>query len=823
MTQRKILALFLILTIVLTLAACTKPNDPAPPKDPLSEPVTLSIDAENLPVIDGALACLPFYEETVSLITGLPIEEARTYVLANNTPASFRELAEGTADLGFLLHASDEQAAYAKEYGVTYEYEPYAKDAFVFFVNKDNPVDSLTMDQLKNIYAGKITNWKEVGGSDEPIIAYQRNEGSGSQTGLYQYVISPDEVMDPPTEIRIGDMGGIIDAVAHFENARGALGYSYLYFVTNQHYDEDIKLLKVNGFAPDEANIRSDKYPMVTEYCLVTRSGEATEGSFLRQIIDWCLSDQGQALAKKLSYIPVKENAGPFVAPALPAMIRTPLHETRCVVTGNHLEESTVDYKNGDGAEGAYVQIAGLKDKAVENKINRAIAHAFIEMIETDELPAYRGIAVRTADFDGIIPDRSANAWSYANFGNIISVMVSTSRYYNDPNGGWMSWSAQRGMTFDLSTGEQLKITDLFDDPEAGLAYLNGRVQDYIENEDSEESQDWGYYGPYGTSTFRLAGTFPGLTEDQNFILTDIGTIQLIFDEKTPWVSLSEFYPASIGVDVTDGISLDKFRTERSLFIDETPSMRLIAHPFPESETVSVWDWSDSLFGKEGSSFGYDLTYYESMPEGQIASLPVSEEERDSFLAEVSEAYERIEAENPDLDIRMTASLSGYVTRVADYTSVYSGQSYYASAYRNGTWVNQLESRSAGQYTVFKGDSTEPLTIEDLFRKGADIPALLKKAAWKELEASGYDYVKEARMNGWFDDLLDDLYGRSLLFAIGSEELSVYPEGMEYVSLYDLVRQYGGDNLTREIWVYTEALQVLRYDLIGIENLTIFD
>ena len=299
--MKKLIAVLLALTLLFSFAACGTQT----PKEPEPVEISLHIDKSEWPVVDGALACLPFYEQTAAILMDISLDEAREMILTNNTPASFREIAEGKVDLIFCLHASADQEAYAKENGVTLEYTPYANDAFVFFVNKDNPVDSLSMEQLRDIYAGKITNWKEVGGNDEEIIAYQRNEGSGSQTGLYQYVIGKDEVMDPVTERRIGDMGGIIDAVAYYDNAKGALGYSYLYFVTNQHFDEDIKLLKINGFAPDKANIQSGDYPMFTQYCCVINQDEPAD-STVRRIIDWCTGEQGQQLAEELYYVPVK-------------------------------------------------------------------------------------------------------------------------------------------------------------------------------------------------------------------------------------------------------------------------------------------------------------------------------------------------------------------------------------------------------------------------------------------------------------------------------------------------------------------------------------
>ena len=299
--MKKLLAILLTLSMIFGLCACgDKPENK--PDEPITPSVHIELD--DWPRVDGALACLPYYEEMASLLLGLDIEEARQYVMDNNTPASFKEIAEGNADLIFCLHASEEQDAYAKANGVELNYTPYALDAFVFFVNKDNPVDSISKQDLHDIYAGKITNWKELGGNDEPIIAYQRNEGSGSQTGLYQYLISESEVMNPPTEQRIGDMGGIIDAVAYYDNAKGAIGYSYLYFVTNQHFDEDIKLVKVDGIEPTADNIRMGLYPMVTEYCCVTTEAIRSDAnSAVNKIIDWCASPDGQKLASKLSYV----------------------------------------------------------------------------------------------------------------------------------------------------------------------------------------------------------------------------------------------------------------------------------------------------------------------------------------------------------------------------------------------------------------------------------------------------------------------------------------------------------------------------------------
>ena len=263
----------------------------------------LKLPEEDWPVVDGATAFLPFYTTACAQILDKTEEEASRYVLCSTTDYAYPDLADKKADLIFCFGPSDDQVEYAAGRGVSFEYVPLLNEAFVFFVNKNNPVDSVTVQQLHDIYAGKITNWKELGGNDEEIIAYQRSEGSGSQTGLYKFVISKDEVAEPLIDRRIFTMEGIVDVVANYDNARGGIGYSYLYFVKNQHYDENIKLLKVEGVSPDTHAISSGTYPMINTAYAVFRSSEL-QGSTVRQIAEWCAGQKAGKLAEGLGYVP---------------------------------------------------------------------------------------------------------------------------------------------------------------------------------------------------------------------------------------------------------------------------------------------------------------------------------------------------------------------------------------------------------------------------------------------------------------------------------------------------------------------------------------
>jgi phosphate transport system substrate-binding protein len=287
--------------MAISITACGGNNEDKP-VSPSDEAASLRLTKDELPVIDGALALAPYYEAMTAKLLDVDIEEARTLVLCNNTPSAYQNLTDGTVDMIFCAMPSDEQVQTAKEAGVTFEYHTILNGGFVFFVNKDNPVKSLTKKQLQDIYRGKIKNWKELGGDDVEIIPYQRNEGSGSQTGLYRFLLPKAAVMKAPTELAIGDMGEIVDAVAHYENSKGAIGYSYYYYVSSMHYTDQIKLLGVDGVIPSDKTISDGSYPMINQSQIVIRD-DTPEDSMVRKIIAWCQSEEGAKLAEENGYV----------------------------------------------------------------------------------------------------------------------------------------------------------------------------------------------------------------------------------------------------------------------------------------------------------------------------------------------------------------------------------------------------------------------------------------------------------------------------------------------------------------------------------------
>src|SRR5690625_41610 len=188
----------------------------------LEEEATYRISSQ-LPVIDGATALYPIYAAFAQAV--YPEKEYDPYysdVMSNRTGSAYDSLINGEVDIIFVLAPSDEQVELAKSMGRELKLTPIGKEAFVFFINDKNPVDSLTTDEIKGIYSGQITNWKDVGGKNKSIRAFQRDENSGSQTAL-QHFMGDTPIMDPPVEDIATLMGTMLDVVTDYKNYQNAI------------------------------------------------------------------------------------------------------------------------------------------------------------------------------------------------------------------------------------------------------------------------------------------------------------------------------------------------------------------------------------------------------------------------------------------------------------------------------------------------------------------------------------------------------------------------------------------------------------------------
>ncbi|MCL1903306.1 MAG: substrate-binding domain-containing protein [Oscillospiraceae bacterium] len=271
----------------------------------LDEQPTVTFEGD-YPRLDGATAAYPVYAAmTQALYKGLDERTVNNYVKCSTTDEAYERLIRGEIDVFFGAQPSQQQIASANENGLQFELTPIAKEAFVFFVNKENPVDSLTPEQIQDIYQKKTTNWKKVGGKNERIMPFQRPENSGSQTIMLAAVMK-DKTLPPPLWEESADlMGGMISRVAEYRNYASAIGYSFRYFATGMKPNQNIKLLSVDGIAPTVENIQNSTYPFTVEvYAVTTNEAEQDKKSEnIKKLLDWILSEQGQSFIEKCGYI----------------------------------------------------------------------------------------------------------------------------------------------------------------------------------------------------------------------------------------------------------------------------------------------------------------------------------------------------------------------------------------------------------------------------------------------------------------------------------------------------------------------------------------
>ena len=288
----------------------------------LSEESNLIInDEKDMPILDGAEACYPLYAafakatyKNIDIIEkewfdkGENIWKNGKIVSFTNSINGFDRLIYGEkdddrVDMFFGAKPSVSQLEEAQRMNVELDITPIAKEAFVFFVTEDNTVDDLSSEDIKAIYHGDITNWKELGGKNEEILAFQRPKNSGSQT-MMEYFMGDVSLKEPETFEVVGAMEGVITKVAQFNSEKGAMGYSFRYFVEELNQEKDVKLLSVDGVYPSIENIENGTYPLITNVCLITRKDEMNP--YVEKMKEFILSEQGQKITKETGYSRIK-------------------------------------------------------------------------------------------------------------------------------------------------------------------------------------------------------------------------------------------------------------------------------------------------------------------------------------------------------------------------------------------------------------------------------------------------------------------------------------------------------------------------------------
>ena len=292
-------------------AAPSQPDSEAPASSAASEvPAQPILSVDEFPITDGSTACIPLIAQIMADTTGLDLETARSAVTTNTTAQAWRNLGlygnnyGDSVKLIIAYEAPESVKEELKADGAPLDQKAIGRDALVFIVNEDNPVQALTRQQLRDIYAGKITNWKDVGGKDQAIVAFQRGEDSGSQTLFKKLLIQGGELMTPPSELAPAEMGELVDSVADYNNSANAIGFSVYYYIDQMYSKPGLRLLAVDDVTPSNDTLADGSYPLCNDFYAVIHPDAAAD-SPERRLYDWLDTDAGQDCIKKSGYVAV--------------------------------------------------------------------------------------------------------------------------------------------------------------------------------------------------------------------------------------------------------------------------------------------------------------------------------------------------------------------------------------------------------------------------------------------------------------------------------------------------------------------------------------
>lgn len=274
------------------------------------------------PSLDGSTVCVPLAMELARQLLDMDESDLKGFVSFSTTHFAYERLigkrpnptvtipsqgvmmeADRPVDVLLGTEPSQEELDMAAQAGVELVKTPICYDAFVFLVNAANPVKDLTLEEIRDIYVGKVMNWSALGDQDVEIIPFQREPNSGSQTAMENLVMKGVPMPAAMPNCISGGMGDLVAQVGNYDNGGASLGYSYLYYLENLYPSEAVRVLSIGGVAPTPENLRSGKYPLTTCYYAVYRKGEDLGEAFAQ----WLQSPVGQACVKQAGYVPYGE------------------------------------------------------------------------------------------------------------------------------------------------------------------------------------------------------------------------------------------------------------------------------------------------------------------------------------------------------------------------------------------------------------------------------------------------------------------------------------------------------------------------------------
>ena len=263
---------------------------------------------ENLPTLSGVKSSRPLYAAAFQAVACLDedgrllSEEILSRRVEQARLSSWIDRPD-SVDIFFGPPPSKYQLDALRARGLTPDVRPVAREALVFFVQKDNPISSLSSEQLRRIYTGEITNWKEVGGRDERILPFQHEAEDENQLLLEELVLRGEAAAPPLREDYLPFSSSDLPSarVARYRKRSGALGFGLRWYLDKWFPDGDVRPLAVDGVPPTDATVRDGSYPLSLPLCMVSCRPLSAESRAFR---DWLLGPEGRDLIRRAGYLP---------------------------------------------------------------------------------------------------------------------------------------------------------------------------------------------------------------------------------------------------------------------------------------------------------------------------------------------------------------------------------------------------------------------------------------------------------------------------------------------------------------------------------------
>lgn len=280
--MKKLISLVLAALMALTLfAACGKSDNGGTTDNKDNAEVTGTVSTDGSTSMEKVIGTLgeAFKEKEGIDVTYNP----------TGSGSGIQAVSEGRCDIGLSSRAlKDDEKATLTETTV-------ALDGIAMIVNPENPVSDLTVEQIADIYTGKITNWSEVGGNDTEIVLIGREAGSGTRDGFESITGTKDACK---LDQELTSTGGVIEAVAGNPNA---IGYASLSAVEGKN---TVKAVTVGGVACTEETVLNGSYAIQRPFVLVTKTGE-TLSPAAQAFFDYATSSTASQLIKAAGAVPV--------------------------------------------------------------------------------------------------------------------------------------------------------------------------------------------------------------------------------------------------------------------------------------------------------------------------------------------------------------------------------------------------------------------------------------------------------------------------------------------------------------------------------------